>query len=128
MGFLKREIKGDKILYSYFVLSCCIGAIVYLAAQQEYDLPRYIRFYLNDFLIIPIVLTICLFSIRFLKKDERFTIAKVYILYLCVCYAIFFEWYMPKHTERYTQDLVDVLLYFSGGTVYYLLQRNTNNK
>ncbi len=95
--------------------------------MQKYNigLPRIIQFYLNDFLIIPIVLSVCLYVIRELRHDHTYKIPIIYILYICFGYSIFFEYYLPRILSRYTSDFIDVILYFAGGGVFYLLQKYT---
>lgn len=115
-----------KITY-YFIFSVVIGSSIYAASFFGIDLPNFIQFYINDFLIIPIVLTCCLFLIRKLKRDITFQISLLNILYLSLLYSIIFEYWLPKFHDRYTSDFIDVVLYFLSGMVFYFLQKEKKN-
>ena len=58
-----------------------------------------------------------------IKNDRMYTIPFLPILYICVVYTIVFEWYLPQFHERYTSDLFDAVAYFSGGVLFYSLQK-----
>ena len=87
-------------------------------------LPKFFSSYLNDLLCLPIVLSICLFVIRFFSKDEQIKISLFSAFSLAAFYSIYFEIYLPDVTERYTSDVVDVLLYFTGAFVFWLVQKS----
>lgn len=106
----------------FFIFSCITGTIIYLLQKTNVYLPNSINFYVNDFLITPIVLTICLYVLQKTKNDNNYKIPLALILYLCGLYAVIFEYFLPKFHDRYTADFYDVLMYFLGGFVFYLLQ------
>ena len=116
-----------KKLPYYFVVSIIIGGIIYACDKFQIILPKFIRYYVNDFLIVPIVLTLSLISIRKLKNSKEFKLSLLQIAYICLLYALIFEYWLPKFHARYTADLIDVLLYFISGTVFYFLQKDKNN-
>ncbi len=87
-------------------------------------LPKFFSSYLNDLLCLPIVLSICLFVIRFFSKDEQIKISLFSAFSLAAFYSIYFEIYLPDVTERYTSDVVDVLLYFTGAFLFWLVQKS----
>lgn len=107
----------------YFLFSVITGSFIYLAPFLGIQLPNFIRFYINDFLIIPIVLTCCLYIIRKLKGNDFLQISLLNILYLSLLYSIIFEYWLPKFHPRYTSDLVDVGLYFLSGFLFYFSQK-----
>ncbi|TYP96466.1 hypothetical protein C7447_10732 [Tenacibaculum adriaticum] len=112
-----------KPLYYYFIFSFVTGTAIYLASFYHFHLPDIIRFYVNDFLIIPIVLTISLITMQKLRNDINYTIPLSVVLYLCAMYAVLFEYFLPKFHLRYTADFIDVILYFLGGILFYYLQK-----
>ena len=116
-----------KQLTSYFIFSVFIGSVVYICEKFEVLLPRVIRFYVNDFLILPIVLYSSLFVIRKLKGDKYLQLSLLHILYVCVLYAVIFEYWLPKFHPRYTSDIIDVGLYFISGMLFYFLQKEKKN-
>lgn len=85
-------------------------------------MPRWVRFYVNDFLCMPVVLTISLKAVHFLKKDNSIRLPLLLILTLTSIYAVYFEYYMPLVEPRYTADWLDVVMYFSGAMLFYWLQ------
>ncbi|MDG1040048.1 MAG: hypothetical protein P8H13_03980 [Polaribacter sp.] len=112
-----------KQLTYYFIFSICVGGSIYIAQKLEFLLPKLIRFYVNDFLIIPIVLYISLFVLRKLKNDKYLQFSLLHIFYVCVLYAVIFEYWLPKFHPRYTSDFIDVVLYFLSGILFYFLQK-----
>jgi hypothetical protein len=112
-----------KELIYYFIFSVLIGSCIYVCEKGEVLLPKLVRFYVNDFLIIPIVLTVILFIVRKVQSQPKKTISLLNIIYLCLMYSFLFEFWLPKFHERYTYDIVDVFLYFLSGFVFYRLQK-----
>lgn len=112
------------ILFLNFIISCCLGGGIYLAQLYQQELPLLINNYLNDFLIIPITLTICLYVLRFTRNNKTYKIPVFIIGYLCILFSVFFEKIMPGISERYTSDTLDVLVYFLGGLWFLFLQNN----
>jgi len=110
----------------YFAGSVSIGSCIYLASTFGIVLPRVVRFYVNDFLIIPMVLTVLLYIVRKAQNNRYKTISLFNILYLCLLYSILFEFWLPKFHHRYTNDIIDVCLYFLSGILFYFLQKEKN--
>lgn len=112
-----------RILSYYFYISVAVGSFIYLAQQFEITLPKIVNNYVNDFLILPIVLTICLFILRWSRGDKSYTIPLGVIIYICAFYGVIFEYLLPKFHPRYTADFIDVFLYIISGVVFYFLQK-----
>ena len=72
---------------------------------------------------MPVVLGICLFLIRSFSKNEQLQISLFSGFSLAAFYSLYFELYLPEVTERYTADVLDVLLYFTGAFAFWLIQR-----
>jgi len=112
-----------KTLFYYFIFSLLTGTTIYFLQKFSFPLPKIIRFYVNDFLIIPIILYPSLHVLKWSKKDKNYTLSLPIVLYLCFLYSLLFEFIFPKYLARYTKDFVDVLLYFASGFVFYYLQK-----
>lgn len=112
------------MLTYYFIASVVIGSLIYIAQKLLIKLPTFVNNYVNDFLIIPIVLTICLFVLRWSRNDKNYQVSLGVIFYICVLYSVLFEVILPKYYTRYTTDVLDVILYFAGGFVFFVLQKN----
>lgn len=116
-----------KILTYYFIVSIAIGSIIYVAQKLSVKLPSFINNYMNDFLIIPMVLTVCLFVLQWSRSDKSFQISLGVIFYICIVYSALFEFILPKYFTRYTADILDVILYFAGGLVFFVLQKKSSS-
>ena len=113
-----------KKLTYYFYFCLIIGAIVYFLQYFSVQLPTIINSYLNDFLIIPIVLFISLQVLKWSKNNKKYKLPLSIILYICFLYSLLFEFIFPKYLARYTKDFVDVFLYFASGFIFYFLQKS----
>ena len=76
----------------------------------------------SDLICMPVVLIICLEMVRFVKRKKTIYLHLIHVFGLCLFYAIFFEWYLPLTSSRYTADYRDVLMYFIGGLLFCSLQ------
>jgi hypothetical protein len=77
---------------------------------------------------MPIILTICLKTVHYLTKDRLIKISIAQALTLTFFYAIYFELILPQFVDRYTADLIDVLLYFIGAILFLFLQTSDDLK
>jgi hypothetical protein len=118
----------NKKLAIYCISSFILGTLIYTFQYFNVQLPKIIHNYLNDFLIIPIVLFICLFVLRWTRNDNNFTLSLAIIIYVSFMYSVLFEFVFPKYLERYTKDFIDVILYFTSGFIFYYLQKKQKNK
>ncbi|APG63973.1 hypothetical protein LPB136_00670 [Tenacibaculum todarodis] len=116
-----------KTLLYYFLFSLFAGTLIYFLQYFSIPLPRIIRFYVNDFLIIPIVLYSCLRVLKWSKNDKNYRLSLPIILYVCLLYSVLFEYVFPKYLARYTKDFIDVIVYFASGLVFFYLQKETIN-
>lgn len=112
----------NKRLKIFCVSSICIGFIIYTFQSLKLYLPGFINNYLNDFLIIPILLFMCLLFLKWSRNEPNFRINAGIVLYICIMYSILFEFVFPNYLARYTKDYIDIILYFAGGITFYQLQ------
>ncbi len=80
--------------------------------------PDWIRFYLDDLLCIPLVLTVTLFVLR-LFYGPQLRLSWYQVAFTVIYFALAFEVFFPRYMPRYTGDWVDVGLYAVGGVVFY---------
>lgn len=111
-----------RILHIFFYISLVIFFSILILIQLEISIPRWVRFYVNDFLCMPVVLTISIKAVHLIKKDDSIRLPLLLVLTLTSLYSVYFEYYLPMVEPRYTADWIDVVLYFSGAMVFYLLQ------
>ncbi|MFC6997551.1 hypothetical protein [Rufibacter roseus] len=80
--------------------------------------PLVVQHFLDDLLCLPLVLTVTLFVMRFFYGTQvRFSVYQV--AFVVVYVSVLFEVVLPQYMERYTGDVVDVVLYAVGGWIYY---------
>ncbi len=72
---------------------------------------------------MPIVLVVCLYLVRFIKSNRTLRIPLPVVVAMTLYFALYFEYYLPKVTDRYTSDFIDVLLYFGGATFFLLVEK-----
>ncbi len=111
-----------KPLYIFFLFAVLIFLGILSLSYLEMNLPVWVISYVNDFLCMPIVLTICLKTVHFIKKDKNIYLDLFTIFSLTTFYAVYFEWYLPRVEPRYTADWIDVVMYFTGALLFYYLQ------
>lgn len=71
---------------------------------------------------MPVVLTISLKVVHLVTKDISLRLPLALVLTLTLFYAVYFEYYMPLVESRYTADWLDVVMYFAGALIFYVLQ------
>jgi hypothetical protein len=116
----------NKKLFIYCISSFILGLLIFIFQSINLSLPRIINNYVNDFLIIPIVLFLCSLFLKWSRNDKNFTLSLPIILYVCFMYSILFEFVLPNYLARYTKDYIDIILYFAGGIIFYKLQNKPN--
>ncbi|WP_405198075.1 hypothetical protein [Christiangramia sp. LLG6405-1] len=117
-----------RLLNITFILFVLIFILFEALKFTGANFPEWTTSYLNDFLCMPIILTICLKMAHYLTKDRSIKISIAQALALTCFYAIYFELILPQFVERYTADLFDVILYFSGAILFLILQASGDIK
>lgn len=112
-----------KWLHLYVLLS--LGVFLYVQGLKYVSGTdnSWVFHHLNDFLTIPIVATLCLWGVWLVKKDFGIRLNIFTILSLVALFSIFFEYYLPQQSHRYTSDIWDVVCYFLGGFIFWSLQK-----
>ena len=116
-----------KTLHFYLLLSLIAFISIQVLKYNFFSNPNWIFNYVNDFLTIPLVATVCLYSVWFIRKDVSIRLNWLTILSLVVLYSFVFEFYLPRQSHRYTADIWDIVCYSLGGLVFYLLQKRENS-
>lgn len=103
-------------------------AFLYTATRyyriQAMEPPPFIAFHFTDLLFIPMQLTICLVTVRLVKRDKQICIPVFLVLVVTGLMAVLFEWYLPvyKGSLQQTADATDVLMYFIGAGLFLFIQ------
>ena len=108
----------------YYLLFPCLLLFLINQGLVLFEVPRpeVISSYLDDLLVMPIILTICLFGTRYVHSDHNLRLSIVSALSVAVLYSFYFEAYLPERSSRYTADWFDVALYFVGALLFYAFQ------
>ncbi len=113
-----------KILkHPIFYISMLVAFAIYIAQKFVLPLPNWVYFYVNDFLCMPIVLSLCLATIRIIKRTESLYAPLLIVLILTTYFTLYFEWLMPKLNTRYTFDKFDIVLYYLGALLFFRFQK-----
>lgn len=110
-------------LHLYVAAAIVIFLGVQILKYFSVAAPDWVFFYLNDFLSIPIVATLGLHGVWLIKKDKSIRLKVFDVLSLVVLFSVYFEYYLPQKSHRYTGDIWDVACYAAGGVVFYILQK-----
>lgn len=108
--------------YLYAPVFCLLAGLIHVAQQVSFVLPSWINNYMNDFFCMPLVLFVCQYAVRKIKSNRGLRLPLSLIFSVTLYYAIYFEYYLPKVSPRYTGDPVDVILYFSGSLFFYFME------
>ena len=111
-----------RVVWIFFLGCSFLFFIIEFAGTFGLYLPRWTRHYLKDFLCMPIVFTVCLIVLQWLKEDMAFKLKILPVIVLTALYSLYFELVLPNFIQRYTGDPLDVLMYFGGAISFYLLQ------
>ena len=106
-----------------FILIVLVAITIYATSFFYVNIPFWVDHYINDLLCMPIVLSISLAVIRFIKSEKQLYVPFSIILILTLYFSLHFEWLMPQLSSRYTSDIIDVILYFSGAILFYRFQK-----
>lgn len=82
--------------------------------------------YFTDLLFVPAMSLFALIGVRFVKRDNTITIPLYLILIQTILVGLYFELYLPTQvaiTGKYTSDPIDVLMYITGGGLFFVVQR-----
>lgn len=112
-----------KPLHFYALLSLVVFLGVQILKFFSVSHPLWVFHHLNDFLVIPLVATVCLHGVWLIKKDKTIRLDIVTIFSLVALFSFVFEYYLPQKSYRYTGDILDVVCYVLGGIVFFVLQK-----
>lgn len=99
------------LTHPVFILAVLLATINQLAERNGIFLPI-IHSYLDDVLCFPIMLTTGLSVYRLAWPDYRLSPWHIWPLFFVVVFL--FEIYLPKTSEIYTADPLDILAYLVG--------------
>lgn len=105
----------------WFYIGIGIWIIIFILRQNNLIIP-YINSYLTDLISVPMYCYLVEYiTNHFTKSKREFQLKDVFssALYL----TLIFEVICPLISDRFVADIYDVVLYFTGGILYFLLKR-----
>jgi hypothetical protein len=106
-------------LKSWFYLAL-ISVFLLNQFAEKVDLSfAYQRAYLDDVLVVPVVLPFVLFLLRTIFYKQIRFINLVMLISFIVSLSFIFEFVLPGYSSKYTADSWDVLCYLIGGGIYW---------
>jgi hypothetical protein len=111
----KQKLKP--LAHPFFLVSFLLALFHYFLQQEQLSF-RIFTSYLDDLLVMPIVLPVCTCLIRILFNKPDFRLPTFYLFSALVVVAVVFEWILPAQASVYTADWVDVPVYAVGTLLY----------
>jgi hypothetical protein len=84
----------------------------------------WVQFYLADILAIPIICSISLKGVQWVKNDATQHLSKTKIVVTVIYLIVFFEFVLPYFSPKYTSDYIDCIAYSTGGIIYWFYQKS----
>lgn len=81
------------------------------------------RSYLDDLLVLPIILPFTLSLIRLIYRNKNLLLGLPLIINAIIMFTIVFELILPLYSNEYTRDYFDLLFYSLGGLMYWFYER-----
>jgi hypothetical protein len=107
----------------YFFGAVIMYALVQLLRSIDVIQGGLINSYATDLLCMPIVLSVSLYLVRKIKRDNKIVLTLPMILFMVGLWGFYFEWFLPSRSPLYTSDPVDIVMYLVGGISFYLVQK-----
>jgi hypothetical protein len=79
--------------------------------------------YLDDLVVMPIILSLALVGMRFATQRPDFELDPVMVIMAFVLISILFEFILPTYSNAYTKDYYDIGCYAIGTGVFWFYRR-----
>ena len=105
----------------WFLLGLAVWLLIVLLRRNGIIIPI-ISNHLTDFYSVPMycILTQWLMNWRFKNKKNYINFRLIITSAINLSFA--FEWLFPKLSNRFTADIYDVICYFVGGLLFYIIR------
>jgi hypothetical protein len=105
-----------------FIASCFlfVGSQLFQWTTNE---PSFVHSYLDDLVVMPILLTITCVFLRIVFKQENLQLELPMIVSAFILLSIVFEFVLPRYSSNFYADKWDVVCYGIGTVVYILGER-----
>ncbi len=109
----------------YFSIAILLFVISQLL-QYFNSAPLFVSSYLDDIVVIPIILPIVQVLLRIIQKNQHYQLDFGMVLTTVLLLTIVFEIILPRYSTRYTSDYWDVFCYSLGALFYWKFQNKPN--
>ena len=101
-----------------FVVAAVLFSINFVLDRTGPTIP-FVHSYLDDLLFLPLSLGLILLVQRAVTfRNTTYVLPWWQIIAAFAFFTVWFEWYLPQQSERYTGDWWDVLAYALGGALF----------
>jgi hypothetical protein len=115
-----KELVWNKYFLLFIILYLYTLGIKFL----QFPSWDWVQFYLADSLAIPIICSISLKGVQWIKNDATLYLSKTKIVVTVIYLCIFFEFVLPHISPKYTSDYIDCIAYSIGGIIYWFYQKS----
>lgn len=116
-------IKCKYLLDPLFILSLTLYSVnKWIIAPHESWTCKFCNCYLNDILLVPVMVPIILFFLRLFRVRDSYSPPLILeIIVPLIIWSIASEYIGPFYFGRGTSDPVDILAYFLGGFASWMI-------
>lgn len=110
-----------KSLSNYWFISfCLLWSLVFVGRKLGVTVP-YFNDYLTDLLAVPVIANLGLaFQREFVERSNAWCFKPGHLVFIVVYTSLVFEFFLPQYSGAYTADLMDVVMYVTGGLFFWL--------
>lgn len=112
-----------KPVFSKLYIIIILIFLVHKATEYTNYSNWFLRSYLDDFLLAPLVLPPVLVLLRLIFSKPQLKLDKIMIFGFVTVTFIVFELVLPSYSELYVKDYWDLIFYLGGAFLYYFYQR-----
>lgn len=118
-GYVRKSIQP--IWNNFYGIVIVLFIVHHLLEHFEWSHWLF-RAYLDDILVLPIILPPTLVLLRFFFKNEKLVLGIPLIVTAWIMLSVVFEVLLPFYSEVYTGDYLDLLFYLAGGNAYWIYE------
>lgn len=92
---------------------------IYISKRNGIIFPPIVQYYLSDLLAVPVVASLSVWFMRWSLQRKKFVLQGWQVIFIVIIFSIVFEMLLPLFMKRYTADILDVLMYITGGLFFW---------
>ena len=108
-------------IYFLILLTGYIGGL--FAVKIGIQLPLIVRNYYADTVALPIMLSLILMIFRHFKQQPFLVLSGYKVAVGFIYLSVFFEFFLPYFSTKYTKDYFDIIAYGIGAISFYAYQK-----